>query len=59
MTLSRDRANNTKAYLIQGGVQESQIASCNGYGEDQPIHPIPEKSAAEKAANRRTIVVEV
>jgi outer membrane protein OmpA-like peptidoglycan-associated protein len=57
-TLSQNRANNTKAYLIAGGLQESQVVSCNGYGEEQPIHPIPEKSAAEKAANRRTTVKE-
>jgi phage tail-like protein len=57
-TLSINRANNTKAYLLAGGLQESQIVSCVGYGEEQPIHPIPEKTAAEKAANRRTIVVE-
>ena len=59
MTLSKNRANNTKAYLLQQGVTEAQIVSCDGYGEDQPIHPIPEKSASEKAANRRSIVVEV
>jgi phage tail-like protein len=55
-TLSQQRADSTKSYLIAQGVQESQIVSAVGYGEERPINPIPEKTAAEKAANRRTTV---
>lgn len=59
--LSKRRAENTKAYLIEQGVYESQIENAIGYGEerlcftDEQIQNMPiEKREAAHKKNRRS-----
>jgi OmpA-OmpF porin, OOP family len=49
-TLSENRAQSVKDYLIKKGVEESRITSA-GYGPDQPV--ADNTTAAGRAKNRR------
>lgn len=51
LTLSRDRANAVKAYLISKGVPEKQLRAV-GYGETRPV--ADNSTASGKQQNRRT-----
>jgi OOP family OmpA-OmpF porin len=55
-TLSQQRADAVKQYLLSKGVKTTQITSCVGYGEEQPI--ADNSTAAGKAQNRRTTVTD-
>ncbi|MDB5110542.1 MAG: OmpA family protein [Mucilaginibacter sp.] len=50
MTLSADRANSVKAYLINSGVNDSNLTA-KGYGESNPV--ADNSTEAGKALNRR------
>ena len=50
-TLSEDRANGVKAYLVTKGIAESRLKA-TGYGATKPV--ADNKTAAGKAKNRRT-----
>jgi OmpA-OmpF porin, OOP family len=50
-TLSEDRANAVKAYLVTKGIAESRLKA-TGYGATKPV--ADNKTAAGKAKNRRT-----
>ena len=53
LTLSQDRAESVKSYLIKNGISSNRI-SAKGYGQNQPI---ADNSTVEgKAKNRRTEV---
>ncbi len=56
VTLSQQRADSVKQYMIAKGLQESQISLCKGYGPDQPI--ASNDTAAGRSQNRRTTVNE-
>jgi phage tail-like protein len=56
MTLSQQRADAVKQYLVGKGVPDTQISVCKGYGPDQPI--ASNDSAAGRSQNRRTTVNE-
>jgi OOP family OmpA-OmpF porin len=56
MQLSQERADAVKQYLLGRGVTDAQIASCTGYGPDQPI--ADNSTAAGRAQNRRTTVTD-
>jgi outer membrane protein OmpA-like peptidoglycan-associated protein len=51
-TLSSDRAKAVKDYLITKGIAPNRVSS-KGFGHSLPLHPYPEKSEAERIANRR------
>ncbi|MDX2249976.1 MAG: OmpA family protein [Bacteroidia bacterium] len=51
MTLSRNRANVVRDYLIRNGIAASRIEA-NGYGETQP--KVPNSSEENRKLNRRT-----
>ena len=63
--LSKRRAENTKAYLIDQGVNESQIENAIGYGEeklcftDEQIQnmPIDKREAAHKKNRRSHFII--
>jgi len=56
-TLSQNRANSVKQYLISGGTPESQIVSATGYGKQRALDAgIPDNTA--NASWRRTKVVD-
>ena len=50
LSLSKDRAESIKAYLVEKGANASRIEA-TGYGESQPI--ATNKTAAGRQANRR------
>jgi OOP family OmpA-OmpF porin len=49
-TLSLERADSVKAYLVTKGIAESRIKTV-GYGPDKPV--APNKSKSGRAKNRR------
>ena len=55
-TLSQQRADAVKDYMIKQGTDPAQIVSCIGYGEDKPI--ADNGTAAGRGQNRRTTVEE-
>jgi len=50
--ISLKRAMAVYNFLIRNGVNKSRL-SYQSFGSSRPVHPLPEKSEAEKAANRR------
>ena len=50
--LSTDRAKQIKRFLVYNGIQEYRVKT-KGFGVSQPIHPIPEATPEQAAANRR------
>jgi outer membrane protein OmpA-like peptidoglycan-associated protein len=52
-TLSEQRANSVRAYLLSKGIDESRLIA-QGFGETQPI--ADNKTAAGKAKNRRVVM---
>ena len=50
--LSTLRAKAIMNFLVNNKIEKSRI-SYKGFGSDQPIYPLPEKSEKEAAANRR------
>jgi phage tail-like protein len=56
MTLSQQRADAVKQYLVGKGVPDTQISVSKGYGPDQPI--ASNDTAAGRSQNRRTTVNE-
>ena len=50
--LSRRRAQTVYSYLIQNGIDKSRL-SYKSFGSTRPLHPLPEKTEAEKTDNRR------
>ena len=50
--LSTQRAKAVKQFLELNGIEKSRM-SFKGFGSSMPIFPLPEKSEAEGAANRR------
>ena len=55
-TLSTDRANSVKSYLVSSGVSASSLIA-TGYGESKPI--TENKTEAGKAQNRRVEISKV
>jgi OOP family OmpA-OmpF porin len=55
-TLSQNRANSVKQYLIEGGTPEAQIVSCVGYGKDRCVAAIGDNK--NDPSWRRTKVIE-
>ena len=57
-TLSSNRANSTKDWLIENGIDPSRIESAIGYGESRPIHICDEDgkncTELEYSENRRS-----
>jgi outer membrane protein OmpA-like peptidoglycan-associated protein len=53
--LSNQRAKAVHNFLVFNGIDKSRL-SYEGFGSSQPIHSLPEKSEAERAANRRVEV---
>jgi outer membrane protein OmpA-like peptidoglycan-associated protein len=54
--LSTDRAKQVKRILVSQGIYEKRI-STKGFGVSKPKFPIPEKSEAEAAQNRRVEIM--
>ena len=54
LTLSRDRANNVKEYLIKNGISASRL-SAEGFGEDKPI--ATNDNAEGRQKNRRVEIL--
>jgi outer membrane protein OmpA-like peptidoglycan-associated protein len=54
--LSTDRAKQIKRILVSQGIYEKRI-STKGFGVSKPKFPIPEKSEAEAAQNRRVEIM--
>lgn len=52
-TLSEQRANSVRAYLLSKGIDESRLTS-QGFGETQPL--ADNKTAAGKSKNRRVVM---
>lgn len=52
LDLSTQRAKAIYNFLVQNDISKSRL-SYKGFGSSQPIYPLPEKSEAERAANRR------
>jgi len=50
--LSGDRAKSVYQYLVNHGVDKRRL-SYKGFGTNKPIYPIPEKTEAQREANRR------
>lgn len=50
--ISLKRAMAVYNYLVRNGVNKSRL-SYQSFGSSRPVHPLPEKSEAEKVANRR------
>jgi phage tail-like protein len=55
-TLSQQRADSVKDYLINQGTPPAQIVSSVGYGEEQPI--ADNSTAAGRSQNRRVLVLD-
>jgi len=54
--LSTKRAKAIYSFLVANQIYPPRL-SYKGFGSTQPIHPIPEKNEAERAANRRVEIV--
>ncbi|WP_396194844.1 OmpA family protein [Flavobacterium sp.] len=54
--LSTQRAKAIYNFLITNEVYRARL-SYKGFGSSQPIHPLPEKNEAERAANRRVEIL--
>ena len=54
--LSIRRAHKIYRYLTQNGIDAKRLGY-KGFGSSNPIFPLPEKSEAEKAANRRVEIL--
>lgn len=54
--LSEDRAKAIKNFLIGQGIDSKRV-TFKGFGSTQPIHPLPEKTEEERAANRRVEIL--
>ena len=50
--LSTDRAKQIKRFLVYNGIEDYRVKT-KGFGVSQPIHPIPEATPEQAAANRR------
>lgn len=50
--LSSERAKQIKRFLVFQGIPQQRIQT-KGFGVSQPLHPIPEASEEQAAANRR------
>ena len=50
--ISLRRAVAIYAFLIRNGIDKSRL-SYKSFGSSKPIYPLPEKTEAEKVANRR------
>lgn len=55
-TISTQRARTIYNYLLRNKIARSRL-SFKGYGVSNPIYPIPEKSEAERNANRRVEIL--
>jgi outer membrane protein OmpA-like peptidoglycan-associated protein len=53
-TLSQERAEAVKAWLVNAGVADSRLEA-KGYGPDHPLGP--NKTAADRAKNRRVQLI--
>jgi len=51
-TLSADRARAVREYLVLKGIAQHRVSS-KGFGHSLPLYPYPERSEAERIANRR------
>ena len=56
LDLSTQRAKAIYGFLVANGIDKKQL-SYKGFGSTQPIHPIPEKDEAQRAANRRVEIL--
>lgn len=56
LDLSTQRAKAVYNFLVSNKISKSRL-SYQGFGSSKPIYPIPEKTEAERAANRRVEVM--
>ena len=56
LDLSTQRAKAVYGFLVANEISKSRL-SYKGFGSTQPIYPLPEKTEAERAANRRVEIL--
>lgn len=56
LDLSTQRAKAIYNFLVSNQIYPARL-SYKGFGSSQPIHPLPEKNEAERAANRRVEIL--